>query len=66
MDEPLIYTTKGNLPVSSLRLVNTREDTPGNVVLVLEHFLGDESVRRDVHVCPLVGVCLEGVAASLA
>lgn len=66
MDEPLIYTTKGNLPVSSLRLVNKREDTPGNAVLVLEHFLGDEVVRRDVHVCPLVGICMEGAAASLA
>jgi hypothetical protein len=64
-DEPLIFTTKGNLPISSLRYVHKREDTPGNVVLVEEYFLGDESVKRSVHVCPLVGVCLEGVGGSL-
>jgi hypothetical protein len=66
MDEPLIFTSKGNLPISSLRYEHKREDTPGNVVLVEEYFLGDESVKRAVHVCPLVGVCLEGVASSLA
>lgn len=65
-DEPLIHTAKGNLPLSSLRYEHKREDVPGNVVLVEEYFLGDESVKRSVHVCPLVGICMEGVAASLA
>lgn len=66
MDEPLIHTSKGNLPLSTLRYEHKREDVPGNVVLVEEYFLGDESVKRSVHVCPLVGICMEGVAASLA
>ena len=63
---PYIWTTKGNLPIDMLRYENKREDVPGSVVLVEEYFLGDESVKRAVHVCPLVGVCVEGVASSLA
>lgn len=60
-DEPLIYTSKGNLPLKDLRYVHKREDTPGNVVFVEEYFLGDESVKRSVHVLPVVGICLVGV-----
>lgn len=62
---PLIWTTKGNLPVESLRYVNRRDDTPGNVVLVEEHFLGNECVKRSVHVCPLVGTSLLAEAKDL-
>lgn len=60
-DEPLIFTSKGNLPLASLRYVHKREDTPGNVVFVEEYFLGEESVKRSVHVLPVVGICLVGV-----
>lgn len=66
MDEPLIYTSKGNLPIASLRYEHKREDVPGSIVFIEEFFLGDESVKRAVHVLPLVGICMEGVAASLA
>lgn len=64
--EPLIHTSKGNVPLSSLRYEHRREDVPGNVVFVEEYFDGDESVKRSVHVCPLVGVCLEGIAVPLS
>lgn len=60
-DQPLIYTSKGNLPIASLRYEHKREDTPGNIVFVEEYFLGDESVKRSVHVLPVVGICLVGV-----
>ena len=60
-DEPLIYTSRGNLPLASLRYEHKREDVPGNIVFVEEYFLGDESVKRSVHVLPVVGICLVGV-----
>lgn len=59
--EPHIYTSRGNLPLSALRYVHKREDTPGNIVFVEEYFLGDESVKRSVHVLPVIGICLVGV-----
>lgn len=60
-EQPLIFTSKGNLPIASLVYKNYREDTPGNVVFIEEYFLGDESVKRSVHVLPVVGICLVGV-----
>ena len=63
--EPLIYTTKGNLPIAYLEYKYYREDVPGKVVLVEEYLLAGESVKRSVHVCPLVGVCLEGTVGAV-
>ena len=60
-DEPLIYTSKGNLPIASLQYRHFRQDTPGNVVFIEEYLLGDEIVKRSVHVLPVVGICLVGV-----
>jgi hypothetical protein len=65
-EEPLIYTSKGNLPIASLRYEHKREDKPGAVVFIEEYFQGDESVKRSVHVLPLAGLCMEGVAGGLA
>jgi hypothetical protein len=64
-DEPLIWTAKGNLPVASLRHVTKREDVPGTAVLIEEWYLGEELVKRNVHVLPLVGICLQGTQANL-
>ena len=55
MTEPLIYTSKGNLPIASLQNINKREDMPGAVVFVEEYFLDGESVKRAVHVLPVDG-----------
>lgn len=63
--EPLIFTSRGNLPIASLRYENRREDVPGKVVFIEEYFLGDESVKRSVHILPLIGICLEGVASNI-
>lgn len=64
-DEPLIWTTKGNLPVASLRYVNSRKDVPGTVVFIEEWFAGEELVKRNVHVLPLIGICLQGTQGQL-
>ncbi len=47
--EPLIWTTKGNLPVSSLRYAPHWEESHEATVFVDEYFLGEESVKRSVH-----------------
>ncbi len=49
LQQPLMWTSKGNLPVSELRCVPQWTDSSACVQLVLEYFLGDELVRRDVH-----------------
>lgn len=52
-DTPLIYTSKGNLPIDSLRYEQKREDSADQIVFIEEYFLADESVKRSVHVLPL-------------
>lgn len=55
-DEPLIYTTHGNLPASSLRYETAWEHVPGERVVFREtHYLGDEVVKQSVHVLQLTG-----------
>jgi len=64
-DEPLIYTTKGNIPASSLRLQPIWEDTPDYAKVNVQHFLGDELVRNDVYVYDKKGVVAFGTAAQV-
>lgn len=55
METPLIYTSRGNLPIADLEYRNLREDVPGSVVFVEEYWLGAELVKRAVHVLPVDG-----------
>jgi hypothetical protein len=48
-DVPLIYTTKGNLPVADLKYRHEWAEDGDSISLVEEYFLGDELVRRNVH-----------------
>jgi hypothetical protein len=66
MDDPLIYTSKGNLPLASLRYETAWHDTPEYVKFVERHWLGDEVVRESAHVYSKHGVVAQGVAADLA
>jgi hypothetical protein len=50
MDEPLIYTSKGNLPVASLKYAHSWEDTPEQITFVEEYSLDGEIVKRSAHV----------------
>lgn len=65
MDEQLIHTSKGNLPVASLDYRPHWEDHPDSTVFVDEYFLGEESVKRSVHVLAKRGITGEAVAAQL-
>lgn len=64
-DEPLIYTSKGNLPIKDLEYKHYRQDVPGSVVFVEEYFLNSESVKRSVHVLPLKGICMQSAAGKV-
>jgi hypothetical protein len=48
--EPLIYTCKGNLPISSLTYSVRWEDTADYTKLVETYTLADEVVRESAHV----------------
>jgi len=48
--EPLIWTIKGNLPISSLQYRHQWTDNNNETTLVEEYLLGDEIVKRNVHV----------------
>lgn len=49
-DEPLVWTTKGNLPQSSLTYATRWEVTDDYVKFIEQHRLGDEVVRESCHV----------------
>ncbi len=51
-DEPLIWTSKGNLPQSKLRCIPMWRDTPTAIEFVLEYYDPDDEqlIKRDVHV----------------
>lgn len=50
MSEPLIYTTKGNLPIAQLAYSHRWEDTPDYIKFIETYKLADEVVRESVHV----------------
>jgi hypothetical protein len=50
MTEPLIYTTKGNLPVNSLTYSHRWEDTPDYTKFIETYTFDGEVVRESVHV----------------
>lgn len=59
-DEPLIYTTKGNLPIASLDYSHAWDDQPTAIVFTETYKLDGEVVKRAVHVLSKVGVAGEG------
>lgn len=50
MTEPLVWTTRGNLPAADLRYETAWQDGPEFVVFRERHYLGDELVRESAHV----------------
>ena len=62
---PLIYTSRGNLPESSLRCEPVWIETPDYTKLVIRHYLGDELVKESAHVLSKQGLGAEAVAQPL-
>ena len=65
MSEPLIYTTRGNLPVSSLVYATRWEDAPEYVKFVETYSLDGEIVRESAHVLSKRGLMSESLTAKL-
>ena len=65
MDEPLIHTAKGNLPVSSLKL-DTEWDINPQYIKFVERYRDEsgEVVRESAHVYSFAGITGEGSAGA--
>lgn len=48
--EPLVFTTKGNIPISSLEYFNRWEDSPEYVKFTEGYKLNGEVVKEGAHV----------------
>lgn len=59
--EPLIYTSRGNLPVASLQYVTRWEDAPDYIKFVEIYTLDGEIVRESAHVYSKRGLFAEPV-----
>lgn len=56
MNEPLIYTTKGNLPIAALDQRVVWTDNEQETICASELWDGDECVRREVHIYKRTGL----------
>ncbi len=63
--DPLIWTSKGNLPISVLDYSHAWDDRPDAVVFSETYKLGDEVVKHAVHVLSKTGVTGQAVANPL-
>ncbi len=48
-EEPLVHTTKGNVPLSQLQYRHSWEEDDVAISFIEEYRMGDELVRRNVH-----------------
>lgn len=55
-DEPLIWTTKGNIPIASLRYEHSWNITDDEISFVERYLQGDEEVKKNVHVLKTKGI----------
>ena len=64
-DEPLIFTTRGNLPLSALTRKDRWEYLPGEYVKhVVVHLLDGEVVREEPSVCLLKTFAGEAISGA--
>ena len=61
MEEPLIYTTRGNLPISSLEYSNKWEDLETCIKFSETYTLDGEVVKQAVHVLMKQGQQIPGL-----
>ena len=63
MTQPLIYTTKGNLPIADLRHEVEWQVSPEQIVFIETYKMGDEVVKQSSHVKLLIGASAVGEAS---
>lgn len=57
--EPLVYTTKGNLSISTLEYFHAWEDEPGYIKFIQGYKLDGEVVKQEAHVYLKKGIEME-------
>jgi hypothetical protein len=62
-DIPLIWTTKGNVPVAALRHEVEWRNSPDQIIFIERYYSGDEVVKESAHVQLLTGVSMSGEAS---
>jgi hypothetical protein len=65
-DVPLIYTSKGNLPVDSLRYSTSWENTDDYVKLTETYSLDGEVVKQSAHVMAKKSFLTEAISGTFA
>lgn len=60
--QPLIATTKGNIPLAGLRHETVWRVLPDTILFKEMYFLGDEMVKESSHLCVLTGAAAVGEA----
>ncbi len=64
-DTPLIWTTKGNIPVADLAYTARWEFSASDIRLIETYKLGDEVVKENAHICLLKGSEAESLITNL-
>lgn len=64
-EEPLIYTTRGNLPIASMTYATRWEDAPDYIKFVEVYRLDGEVVRESAHVYAKRGLLCEPFVQQL-
>ena len=59
-EQPLVWTSKGNLPISQLEYFTEWQDTPDQVRFIEGYKLDEEIVKRSVHVMIKQGLAVFG------
>lgn len=64
-DEPLIFTSRGNLPIASLQYATRWEETPTYTKFVETYSLNGEVVRESAHVLGKKPLLSESIAQPM-
>jgi hypothetical protein len=62
---PLIFTSLGNVPIESLTEKVVWTDNADETVCAVEHWLGEECVRRQVNIMKRTGNSVLGAVGKL-
>lgn len=64
MTQPLIFTTKGNIPLEGLEHKVEWKVTPEQIVFIESYLLDGELVKQSAHVKVLIGAASIGEATT--
>lgn len=65
-EAPLIYTTRGNVPIADLTYATRWEVTGDYTKLIETYHLGGELVRESAHVLAHTGLTAESITPTFA